>query len=397
MLQTAGRIKGTTALLGRLGDIGKVGRVAAPVLDATRSAGVRAVVEQRRSARLMESWGPAARRDFYSEIWAAAARANDAQCHPMVGDFLLLSKEGMETVVLYHTVMLDDPVSLLLAHDKVAVHELLGRAGLPTAAHLEVDVADRRAGWEFLRSLAGRPAVVKPARSTSGGEGVTCGVTGAEEFERARIWARRWGTRLLVEQQGDGQEFRFLFLDGKLLDVLRRGPPTVNGDGRSSVAQLLAAENARRAASGGRTGATAVTIDLDCLLTLDRAGWSLRSVPGDGVTVRAKSAANQGGAADSETVLPGEVGEALVADAATAAAVMGLRLAGIDLITPDPFRSLRDAGGLVIEVNGSPGLHYHYAVAEPDQATPVAVPLLAALLDPVRGRRSPACRRPPTG
>ena len=66
-----------------------------------------------------------------------------------------------------------------------------------------------------------------------------------------------------------------------------------------------------------------------------------------------------------------------VLQARTAADAVGLRLAGIDLITPDLGASLTDSGGSVIEVNSGPGLHHHYHVADAGRATRVAVPVLS--------------------
>jgi len=62
-----------------------------------------------------------------------------------------------------------------------------------------------------------------------------------------------------------------------------------------------------------------------------------------------------------------------------AAAAVGVRLAGVDVVAPDIERSLASSNGVVLEVNPIPGLHHHYNVAEPEAATPVAVRVLEAL------------------
>ena len=72
---------------------------------------------------------------------------------------------------------------------------------------------------------------------------------------------------------------------------------------------------------------------------------------------------------------------ALGEEVARTAEVVGLRVAGVDLIAPALDRSLAESGGVVLEVNGEPGLHHHYHVADPRQATPVAVPLLERALE----------------
>ncbi len=377
-------VKTSTAILTRLGMTGKVGRVLAPKLDHLRGAGVRSVLSGRRDGRELDAWAAAARRSLYWRIWADAAARAGAECERLVDDFLLIRKGETQTVVWFHTVMLDFGVTLQLALDKVACHHLLSAAGIPMARYVEMDATDSRSGIRFMNERRGSPVVVKPARSTSGGEGVTCGVRTGDEFERARMAAWRWDSRILIEEQGKGFEYRFLFLDGELVDVLMRQPPQVVGDGRSTVEELIHLENRRRADPGSRAGLAVLTVDLDCLFTLQRCGLALSSVPEKGRVVTVKSAVNQSGAEQVRSLPPEQVGADLVSDAARAVKVMGLRFAGVDLMTPDPSRSLVDAGGVVIEVNGTPGLHYHYLVANRDEAVPVAVPILEALLDSVR-------------
>jgi D-alanine-D-alanine ligase-like ATP-grasp enzyme len=372
--------------LGRLAAIGKPGRVVAPSCDFLRTAGWRALRDERRADTAAASWTSAVRRHIYQEIWQDAADRNGAKVETLSGDFLRIRKGEMQTVVWHHTVMLDYGVSLALALDKAAIHRMLEEAAVPMPAYARFDGRDARAGLAFLNALEGASCVVKPVASTSGGEGVTCGVRSVDDFERARLWAQRSDSHLLVEQQAFGQEYRFLFLDGELLDVLRREPPTVVGDGRSTIAELIAAENGSRANSGGWAGTSIVRTDLDCLLQLGREGLNLRSVPGEGQAIPVKVAANQNSASGNFTVDPAEISPALIADAARAARASTLRFAGVEVITRNPGASLADAGGMVVEVNGTPGLHHHYLVADPARATPVAVPLLAALLDPSRSR-----------
>ncbi|HEY6316666.1 MAG TPA: hypothetical protein VI462_02115 [Acidimicrobiia bacterium] len=279
----------------------------------------------------------------------------------------------------FHYVMLDNAVHLQLALNKGIVQRLLTEAGVPVTPYAEFEASDAQAGLAFM-TASGGAFVVKPANGTSGGQGVTCGVDTVERFHRARLWARRWDGRLIIEQQARGDEYRFLFLDGQLLGIIRRRPPRLTGDGHSSVVELIVAENRRRADSDGRAGMSPMTVELDCLLALERTGLSLRSVPPEGKTFVAKAMVNQSGAADAETISKVDVAPELVADAATAAKAIGLRLASVELITPDPTRSLGEAGGVVLEVNGTPGLHYHYLVSDQPGSDWVAVPILATLL-----------------
>ena len=60
------------------------------------------------------------------------------------------------------------------------------------------------------------------------------------------FWAARFDPDLIVEEQIEGQSWRLLFIDGRFLDAVRRDPPRITGDGRHSIAALVAAENAAR-------------------------------------------------------------------------------------------------------------------------------------------------------
>jgi D-alanine-D-alanine ligase-like ATP-grasp enzyme len=139
-----------------------------------------------------------------------------------------------------------------------------------------------------------------------------------------------------------------------------------------------------------------LTVDLDCILTLRRAGWSLGSIPAWGESVVVKGSVNRSGARHTDTIPPGSIAPELLEEACTAVHACGLRLASVEMIVPSAADSLAETGGVVLEVNGTPGLHYHYLVRDPSTRTPVAVPVLQTLLDGASacaGRARPA---PPT-
>jgi D-alanine-D-alanine ligase-like ATP-grasp enzyme len=229
----------------------------------------------------------------------------------------------------------------------------------------------------LMRAMRAGRCVVKPAVGTSGGLGVTVGVETPAQLERALLFASRYSPRVLVEHHVSGSMYRLLFLDDWLLDIVRRDPPQVTGDGRSTVAQLISQENRRRLAAGARR--ELLRMDLECLFELGRAGLRPGSVVPAGTAVTVKCATSQGGGADSETVREAPSG-VLIDEARAAVEAVGLRLAGVDLITGDLRSRLAEAGGAIVEVNGTPGLDYHYDVADPVRATRVAIPLLRRLL-----------------
>ena len=368
-----------TKLISKLGSAGRPGRELGVRLDVLRSTGVRYARQRRREEALLTALASDPRKSAYKVIWQRAADEVGAELRVIHGEFLELRAGDRAARVWRHWVPLDDAVTLRLALDKTAVHQILSQAGLPLPAHEEWDAAKLNGAVEFLERSP-TPCVVKPTGGASG-SGATTGVRTRDQLLRARLRAARLSSRLLIEQQAEGDMYRLLFMEGELLDTVRRRPPRVTGDGRATIRELIAAENATRLDPAQPVSMPILRVDLDCLFTLEAAGLSLESVLPEGQTLAVKTVTSQNRIEDNETVRE-PIAPELVAQARRAAAQVGVRLAGVDLITPDLSRSLEESGGVIIEVNGTPGLHYHYQVADEANATPVAVPILRRLLEP---------------
>lgn len=314
------------------------------------------------------------RHDMYRELWAAAAGRCGVAVLDLGDGFLALERDGRRRIVFDNQVPLDDPVTLRLAAHKTAAARLLGEAGVPTPVHAVYDIDDLAPARRFL-AATGR-CVVKPAADTGAGLGVTCGVQSDDDLARASVRAARWSPRLIVERQATGDEYRVLVLDGRVLGALRRRPPRLAGDGRSTVAELVARENERRRAARGRLGLWLLSLDLDATLALARQGLSARAVPAAGAAVELGTTVNENGPADNETVV---VPPALEATALAAVRALGLRLASVEVVTSDPAAPITENEGVVVEVNGTPGWHYHAQVADPAAAVDVATPIIETL------------------
>ena len=367
------------AVLDLLPRWGRPGLEVAVRLDLLRALGVRNVWRRVRDEARLDSIPLAGQRPGYEEMWRDAADELGARVANLSGTFLEISKGAARTRVWNHVVPLDDGVTLKLSLDKTLVHRLLAEAGLPVPTHTEFDAADPQAAQALLARSAG-PCVVKPVTSDAG-SGTTTGVRTTVHLRRAILRASRVDSRLLIEQQAPGYAHRMLLLDGELLDVVKRYPPHVTGDGRSTISKLIAGENRRRMECAPGKGQL-LRIDLDCLFTLEAAGLSPSSVLPAGERVPVKTAVSQNAQQENEGVLRhGNISPALVEEARTAVNVLGLRLAAVEVVTPDTSVALREVGGIVLEVNAPPGLHYHYDITEPEYAVRVAVPILKRLLE----------------
>src|SRR5690606_19350798 len=126
--------------------------------------------------------------------------------------------------------------------NKESTRKLLLRAYLPALTGKAFRDKDAALSY-FLEKRS--PQVVKPLLG-SGGVGVTTGVTSSVQFEKA--WNRASGGKrsVIVEDFATGDELRLIVLDGETVAAVCRMPAYVIGDGASTIAQLVAAKNARR-------------------------------------------------------------------------------------------------------------------------------------------------------
>ena len=346
--------------------------------DLTRSVGPRNVARIVAQDRRRRAQGEGPRDSVYERLWRDAADAADAQVAPLGSGFFELSRGDARTRVHHQHVQLDDPVGYHVARDKRLSLELLSAAGLPVPPHIEVAAGDLRSAQRFAAEAG--VVVAKPASGTGGGFGVTAQLRSDQDLRRAMRRGARTQSRMVLEKQIEGTVHRLLVLDGEVLDVLRRRPPSVVGDGESTIFELMLAENERRLAAYGAAGIDLLRVDLDCLTTLRARGAGLDQVPPPDAVAVVKTVNNQNRAGDNETVPTLDVSDSLIDECVAAARVLGLRLAGVDVITTDPSQPLQETGGAIIEVNPGPGLHHHHHVADPGSATAVEVAVLERLL-----------------
>jgi len=367
-----------TAAIGSLAAFGKPGGLLGRELDMARSLGVRMTWSRLRpSGATMPA---SARGRVYGRIWQDAAAAIGADVVELADGFLEIRRDGAITRVYAQLVARDDPVTLAFAGNKPLVHALLVAAGLPVPEYAALGAGDVDAAAQFV--AAGGPCVVKPARGSGRGDGITGFVTSRQDFVRARLPSLRYDAeRLLVERQATGLEFRVLVLDGEPIGAVRRDPPHVIGDGRSDIVELVRAENRRRVAARGDAGLWLLDVDLDSLFTLRSQGLAPRSVPPRGQRVRVHTGSSRGSEREGHALPIADAAIGGIVDAARAAtAAVGSSYASVEMITPDPSVDLAAAGGIVLEINTTPGLTQHYLVADREAIEPVAAVVLERLL-----------------
>ena len=205
--------------------------------------------------------------------------------------------------------------------------------------------------------LAG-PVVVKP-RCGNQGRGVTTNIVEPEQVAAAYHAARMEGDSIVIERFIPGDDFRLLVVGSRLVAAARRAPAHVVGDGSNTVEQLIRQVNADpRRGIGHGSPLTRLKTDEATISVLAEQGFTLSSVPtaGQVALIRRNANLSTGGTAVDIT---NEIHPDFAARAIEAAQVVGLDVAGIDIVALDPRCPLDASNGAIVEVNAAPGLRMH--------------------------------------
>ncbi|MDF1485937.1 cyanophycin synthetase [Ramlibacter sp. H39-3-26] len=240
-----------------------------------------------------------------------------------------------------------------ISRDKDLTKSLLRACGVPVPEGRVVESpAD---AWEAAQDI-GLPVVVKPSDANHG-RGVALDLITREEVEAAFRNAEPEGSEVIVERFIRGHEHRLLVVGGRVVAAARGEVVCITGDGASTVAMLIDAQintDPRRGVEEEfPLEPIAVASDRGVQLELQRQGLAADSVPAKGREVIIQRNGNV--AIDCTDQVHADV----ACMAVLAARVVGLDIAGIDLVAQDISRPLHAQGGAIVEVNAGPGLLMH--------------------------------------
>ena len=268
-------------------------------------------------------------------------------------------------------------IGVEIAQDKDDTKRVLGNIGLPVP---QGDVARTIERAREIAEEIGYPVILKPL-DASHGRGISSRID--DEAALATAWevSREYGSRIVVEQFAHGRDHRVLVINGKVVAAAERIPAHVIGDGKSSVAELIAKENQNPKRGVGHTKIlTKLPADERVATFLRRDGLTMDSVPAKGEQIKLTATANlsTGGTSIDRT---DEMHPDNITACEMAAGVIGLDIAGIDVLTPDISVPFRENGAVIIEVNAGPGIrmHTHPTVGK---SRNVAAPVIDMLYPP---------------
>lgn len=242
-----------------------------------------------------------------------------------------------------------------IVQDKELTKQLLTSIGVPVPKGRSV--SDAEDAWAAAQEI-GVPVVIKP-KDGNQGRGVAVNLSTKEQIVAAYAAARVEGDQILVEKFAPGCDYRLLIINQQLVAAARREPPQVTGDGRRSIADLVAEVNLDpRRGEDHATSLNKIPLDEIAKGVLAEQGLTVDSVPAAGQLVLLRRNANlsTGGSATDVTDI---VHHDVAARAIDAVRMVGLDIAGVDIVATDISLPLEAQGAVIVEVNAAPGLRMH--------------------------------------
>lgn len=267
-------------------------------------------------------------------------------------------KDGKEFFYSSTLTPLTSACGYLIAGDKYATFELLKSANISTPDSLLIpgDATDLSAAEAFLSKH--RRIIIKPT-CTNHGDGITLNITTKNQLKNAIDFARKASisqgdsNAVLAQEQVEGQEYRFLVVDGKCIAVANRRPAFIIGDGKKTIKALIEEKN-QNPLRGDAHDKPLTKINLKEVAQTNGADF-LDIIPkqGEEIEVLKTSNLSRGGEAINCTDIASTKLKKL-AEAAAARCQLGI--AGVDIMTTDICGNGKN---YITGVNSGPGIRMH--------------------------------------
>ncbi len=334
------------------------GRAAAEIISAlarNESVLLEEILDWLRSLTLESDLGPSTQ-----AIWDEA-RTRQIPVRRLGQDSLLQLGHGKHLRLIEAS--LPDTTSCIavdLAKNKEVTNAMLRENGIPVPEGYMACSEDEAV---LLAKQLGYPIVIKPLNGNQG-KGVMSNIDNEKLLRRAYRIACRYTDQIIVEEYIPGNDYRILVVGDKVSAAAERKPPCILGDGIHSIKELVEAENNNpHRGEGHEKPLTKIKLDSVAKESLARSGLTEDSVPkfGEIVYLRENGNLSTGGSARDCTR---EIHPSNKALAVKAAKIIGLEVAGIDMVIDDISHPLTPQNGAIIEVNAVPGLRMHLYPAE---------------------------------
>lgn len=254
-------------------------------------------------------------------------------------------------------------VALYATQNKTIEKNLLEEAGVTVAKGYTILKNDPPSYWKEVFDSVSKPMVLKPTHGTQGQQ-VYTGITDYAEFEKVVTSILPAHPSMyagcIVEEMFQGEEYRILANDKKVIGITNRKPANVVGDGVSTIQQLIDQKNTDpRRKNDPNNFLVTINVDDHVRSHLSAQNLTLETVIEKGKQIFLRKNSNISTGGDSIDVT--DLAHPSVKEIAIKAiqAFPGLMFAGIDFMTKDITQPQTADSYIIVEVNNTPGYSIH--------------------------------------
>jgi len=254
----------------------------------------------------------------------------------------------------------DSKIAKEIQRDKWSSNLVIEKLGLPLPTW---EIIDSFTEIEEIWKHFDKPAVIKPTGLT-GGNGVSVGIKTIEEAKEAYRYAKEmidsklrkdWQTKVMIQEQVSGEDYRLLVIDGHLEVVTKRIPAFVIGNGKDTITKLIEDTNKdpRRDTTSPAHTLKPIEIDQPLRAYLKEQNLDLDSIPSKDqkVNLRKIASMSQGGITEDFTDKVGPEIKSIVESIASSIHAFAL---GVDIMCKDISMPLTTDNGAILEINTMP-------------------------------------------
>ncbi len=243
--------------------------------------------------------------------------------------------------------------------DKVILKQELGKQGIPVPAHFEFSPFSflNNKDTEKIFSKLNKPVIVKPRVGSRGRHTIT-NINTLEQFKQGIEIAGQICSYLVAEEHLSGSVCRATFVNGALAGFYKGQAPTLIGDGKKTIKELIKDMDDRRPE---RVEPVRITKELHDHIA--RSGFYTNDVLPAGVSLTLTHRNGRLFGGQTKEMVE-ELHPSFIPILKKAVDITGLQVVGFDCIIPDPTAEQASQKWGIIECNTLPFIDLHYFALE---------------------------------
>ncbi|MBS0287510.1 MAG: UDP-N-acetylmuramyl peptide synthase [Proteobacteria bacterium] len=252
----------------------------------------------------------------------------------------------------------NNSTSSLIASNKFVVNRILHEAQIPVANAEMIEAKDYKIDILIQKTKNMKfPLVVKPMLGTIRGSDVTCCIPNIDLLhQQCQTLFKTHHALQIEEYHGNLKDYRILIFKNKIIGVVELIPAFVVGNGKDTIATLVAIKNIKRKEISHFL--KPIVFDFESTLCLENQHYTKDSIPPKDKKVNINYTCNlsRGGSYRVVSTNMCQENRKLFIKAAK---VLNLKLVGFDIVCQSLDSPIINQNGIIIEANYNPNIVIH--------------------------------------